>query len=520
MVPVDNPATIRKTVYHLLIITAMAMGIGRVLAVVRVYEPDLHREEGAINTVRPQWPRTRPNPMPTFGSNDRSRWATVRALVDEGTYVIGRRDPQVVRASAIVPLAAFDPLSLAILDICATQGRILSDQGIVFEDGWQTIDRVLHPQRLEFYSSKPPLLPTIVAGGYWLLKKMTGWTLKDHPFTVVRLLLVLINIIPFGLYLLILSSLMDRYGRSDWGRLFLMTTAAFGTLVTPFEVTFNNHSIAVITTLVALAVALPVLNEVSNCNWRYFFAGLLSGFTATCELPALALVGILGLLLLRRSIARSIFLFGLGALVPLLALLGTNYVAIGQFRPAYSEFGGPWYQYEGSIWQDMPWLTHRGIDWARDHETRWEYAFHLLIGHHGLFSLTPVFLLAFWAILTRSWKVGLSKNHQLSPHPFELPQSFFPAILLLSILVIGFYLFRSDNYGGVSPGPRWLLWLTPLWLVAMIPVLDQIQTSKVGRLMALIFLAGSVISASYPAWNPWRMPWIYRWLDSQGMIPY
>ena len=31
--------------------------------------------------------------MPTFGSNDRSRWATVRALVDEGTFVIGRRDP-------------------------------------------------------------------------------------------------------------------------------------------------------------------------------------------------------------------------------------------------------------------------------------------------------------------------------------------------------------------------------------------------------------------------------------------
>ena len=34
---------------------------------------------------------TRPTPSPTFSSNDRSRWAMVRALVDNGTFAIGRR---------------------------------------------------------------------------------------------------------------------------------------------------------------------------------------------------------------------------------------------------------------------------------------------------------------------------------------------------------------------------------------------------------------------------------------------
>ena len=33
-------------------------------------------------------------------------------------------------------------------------------------------------------------------------------------------------------------------------------------------------------------------------------------------------------------------------------------------------------------------------------------------------------------------------------------------------------------------------------------------------------LAGSVFSASFPALNPWRMPWIYQLLESYGLIRY
>jgi len=86
--------------------------------------------------------------------------------------------------------------------------------------------------------------------------------------------------------------------------------------------------------------------------------------------------------------------------------------------------------------------------------------------------------------------------------------------------VVSFYLIKSDNYGGNTCGPRWLLWLTPLWLLTMLPVLDYLGSRKWGRGLALVLLALSVLSASYPAWNPWRQPWIYRFLDSQGLIKY
>jgi hypothetical protein len=119
-----------------------------------------------------------------------------------------------------------------------------------------------------------------------------------------------------------------------------------------------------------------------------------------------------------------------------------------------------------------------------------------------------------------SWRPQRQPSDNSEQAPPALPWLFFPVVLGLSLVVIAFYLVKSDNYGGVSPGPRWLLWLTPLWLVAMLPVLDWLEPRRWGRWLALVFLALSVLSASFPAWNPWRMPWIYRWLDSQGLIPY
>jgi len=42
---------------------------------------------------------------------------------------------------------------------------------------------------LHLYSSKPPLLATILAGEYWLVHQATGWTLGENPYEVGRLIL-------------------------------------------------------------------------------------------------------------------------------------------------------------------------------------------------------------------------------------------------------------------------------------------------------------------------------------------
>jgi hypothetical protein len=76
------------------------------------------------------------------------------------------------------------------------------------------------------------------------------------------------------------------------------------------------------------------------------------------------------------------------------------------------------------------------------------------------------------------------------------------------------------NYGGWTSGPRWLMWLTPLWLVALAPAADWLSGRRWGRGVAYVLLALSVLSASYPAWNPWRHPWLYNALQALDWVRY
>ena len=43
---------------------------------------------------------------------------------------------------------------------------------VIQQPNWDTIDMVKHDGHL--YSSKPPLLPTLMAAVYWLIYRLTG----------------------------------------------------------------------------------------------------------------------------------------------------------------------------------------------------------------------------------------------------------------------------------------------------------------------------------------------------------
>ena len=47
---------------------------------------------------------------------------------------------------------------------------------------------------MHLYSSKPPLLATLMAGEYWLINHVTGATLGEHPYEIGRFMLVTINV--------------------------------------------------------------------------------------------------------------------------------------------------------------------------------------------------------------------------------------------------------------------------------------------------------------------------------------
>lgn len=514
---------IRLSIYRLLWIVTVAAMTARVCSTERTYDPTIFSPApGQIEDNAPTraWPATRPWPMPTFGSNDRSRWATIRAIVEDGTFVIGYRE--------------------ILID-----GKY-RDFGRVFSPGYESVDKVLDPKSNNFYSSKPPLLTVMLAGEYWLLTKF-GLNLDDDRWLVVRLIVWTANVLPLALMLWLFAKVLERHGQSDWGRLFTFVTACFGTFLTTFAITLNNHIPAAVATFLACyPVLMRGMSRIDNTIQCGLFAGL-----ATCfELPAASLLAALVAYLVVRRLSRSAppstelpnsdtmgnsnaaldpapktrpLVFLLAALIPIAAQFGLTYLAIGTPIPAYAKLSQSgsenWYDYPGSHWHREPGESKHGIDWARDYESRISYAFHMLIGHHGLFSLSPVWILAFVAMLFVA-----GKNPRIFADRSRVLDHVLVLTLFVSLIVTVFYIRFSPalNYGGWTSGLRWFFWLTPLWLLGVLRGADYIDntSSRLARFVALSFLAISVFSTCYRPWNAWRHPWLYDLLEAYGLIPY
>ena len=89
---------------------------------------------------------------------------------------------------------------------------------------------------------------------------------------------------------------------------------------------------------------------------------------------------------------------------------------------------------------------------------------------------------------------------------------------LLSGIVLAFYLTRTGNYnyGGVSCGLRWAIFLTPLWLMALAVVFDRSRSSTFRLGLVICCLAVSIFSAWYPMSRAWQQPWAYQLAEEWG----
>ena len=129
----------------------------------------------------------------------------------------------------------------------------------------------------------------------------------------------------------------------------------------------------------------------------------------------------------------------------------------------------------------------------------------MTLGHQGLLSLTPAFLLAFAVP-----RAGL--------RPAQRAVTWLT--WGLTAVVLTFYITRTSNYGGLSCGPRWFAWLTPLYLLAMVPAVDRLGETAWGRRVGYAMLAVSVFTASYRWAHPWAHPWLYDLFRVCGWADY
>ena len=404
--------------------------------------------------------------IPLQSANDRSRWSTVWSLVERGTYQIDEIDAA---------------------------------------PGWGTIDKVRHEGH--FYSSKPPLQSTLVAGVYWCVKRITGWNLTDRTADVSRLILLLVNWLPRVLSLIVTAMLVERYARRDFGKLFVLAVASWGTLLGPFTSSLNNHAPAAICVVLAMYPLLRVLSDGDHRKRFFVLSGFFSAATFTLELPAAVTVVVFGALLLKANPKRTLTLFVPAALIPIVAFVALNGVVTGTLSPFYSSYGSDKYLYEH---EGIPsyWKNPQGLD--RNLDSPLMYFVHCTIGHHGMLSLTPVWLLTLIGWL--GWRLWQECHLR--------------TMLLvgagLTAAVFGFYLTRTQNYnyGGNSVALRWMLWLVPMWLIAMIPVCDAWGSRRGFQIFASSLLTMSVVSASLPGSNPWQSTWLLTLMEKWKWVDY
>ncbi len=497
-----DSSDVRRSAFLLLMVAAVAIAAAKTVGAENVIEPSRYKAGpgGYGNEPDRKWPDTRPDPMPTFSSNDKSRWATVRSLIHERSFVIGKRTYP-------------DPNDLT----------KYKDEGIVAEPGYKSLDIVMNPDTKEFYSSKPPLMATLVACEYWVLNRVFGWDIVKDRWLVIPAIVLTWNVLPFAIYLLLIGRLIDIYGKTDFGKLLAFAVAALGTFLLTFSGTLNNHLPAAYCVLFASYPLLRAIHENRDMTPRgYGICGFFAAFAATFELPSLCFFAALFLPLLVARPRNTLLFFVPCALLPFAALFATNYAAMGKLLPAYSEFGGPWYDFAGSHWAKRGTPAAKGIDFNEEPTTG--YAFHLSFGHHGWFSLTPVWLLSLVGLAVMGIKSAPAVRRLFGAKKGTgwTLEMFAAMTLVVSVTVFCFYLTRTQsyNYGGNTSGPRWLFWLIPLWVLAIPPAADRLARSGVGRLLCALLLGFGVLSVFYPAWNPWRNPWLLQLMEYSGWVRY
>jgi len=480
-------------------------------------------------------------------ANDRSRWAAVVSLVHQGTWQIDDVD------------------------------RLRGSNG-----NWGTIDKVYHIDRSgeeHFYSSKPPLYILFIASQYWVLNRVFGVDMLVNPLWAIKGLVFCNQVLLFGLFLWLYLKICQRFVKQRSVLICLGLTAGFGTFLSTFAVSLNNHLPAAVCVLATVALMIRIECDRNSSRIEYFSIGIMTALSVTFELPALSFLGLVGIWLLLRSPIQTLTFGVLGISIVAAAFLGSNYWAHGSLQPPYAHrsdgevlayleqedaallvsgvvpetlalFGGEtgedvalpgmsdivieqhpsvgrWrifdlqntrryaLQQVGSVfeirvwdnWYDYDvngrpsyWLpgSARGVDLGEP--SRLQYLKHITVGHHGIFSLTPIWIFSLLGVVV-AWR---------DPEPIwrQLAQ----VLLTLTVVLLLFYTMRplaDRNYGGVASGFRWFFWLTPLFLLMLIPAWTLIRKSIFLISLWGICLAISIYSGLHSFLNPWQHPWYF-----------
>lgn len=345
-------------------------------------------------------------------ANTGSRYATVESLVDYGTYYIDK-----------------------------SQYR-------------GTIDKVKVGD--QFLSSKPPVLPTAAAGAYAVYQKVTGRTFKSHEGPVVWFMSLCTGWFFHLLFLIYFYRFCRLLLKRQLAVIGAVAAACFSYLGVAYATAINNHSIGASLALIGFYYVFRIRMGDERRLRHWIAAGLVFGFLPTVDLPSGAFLPFVAIYLWLYDWRRTLTVF-LPLLLPgVLLHLALGYATTGSFIPAY--LNSELKEFEGNYFRGK----QSGIDALR--EPKHIYTFNCMLGHHGLFSMTPLFFFSAWELVRCFRKRVFFKESLLLLPPM--------------LIIIAFYLLRTRNYGGWSVGMRHMIPVMPLLLLYFGLWLDRVRITK------------------------------------------
>jgi hypothetical protein len=271
-----------------------------------------------------------------------------------------------------------------------------------------------------------------------------------------------------------------------------MAAACFAYLGVGYATHINNHSIGAALGVVGLYFAVRIRRGADARLFHYPVAGLCLGILPAIDLPSFAITGLVTLYLLAHDWRRTLVFFVPALLPGIVSHLLIAEAVSGSFKPfqinsELKDFPGNYFKSPG------------GIDALR--EPKHIYAFHVLLGHHGLFSMTPLLCFGLWELGRSLWR------------RVRLAESLVVTGVVVSML--GFYIFRTRNYGGWCVGMRWLVPLMPLLLLYFGHWLDRARLR--GWLWGVVLLAFSVSAfhVQDALTSPFQFSVWHNWLEGK-----
>lgn len=388
------------------------------------------------------------NPGIFVGETVNSRLATVYALIHEGTWYID------------TPLAQPpNPFEVLTVDkVQASNGRMLS--------------------------SKPPVLPLMMAGEYAFLHRVFGWVLTDQQDlkAVLRVMIASLIKVPHLIGLLFFALLLRMFVPDGRMAAVVLLFFALATPILGYSFQINNHTPSAAALCGALYFGLGVyLDKLRPSGWRFAAFGFCSAFVFVTDIPVTVFPATIGFLLLLKFRLPFFGWAVLGA-APLLVLhFALMTIITGSPLPVQTRES--MFNFRNSYWRNPI-----GVDGLN--EAWYLYLFHMTFGRFGTFVLFPILLFAVPGTV-----LGF-KNHGPSLRTAVL------SLLAAFILLSTYYILKTNNYGGAAYGFR--------WHIGAVPVLLFLASFYLGTLRSRwqwILVGVFALISLYSAWECLQAPW-------------